>query len=306
MRIGKFQKLLGYSLNSSDLIDEMIRLGLNPNPEMEFNEFGDGPPYRAFSSSSNQDFKLGFWAIGHYIPRYGEPECHKNIADELVLTDLHYNIDFKNNRKRLSIEMPFSLQLADTKSVVISKIGKKPKEKSKCPWGYAWYFYETTHFIIARFSDDYKLLGMSVYKYDLDDTKKIELSASIDSQRKNIDPRNAEKVLEYRYKLPTKNWRDRKNTGDSLFTSKNIKATEDLLLNYISKTYSDTLTRKNRVIFNSVKKVVLAINKLNKTYGGFIETTEREELCSFIHSIVKETGFKLEGSVDLTEEWRDW
>lgn len=58
-------------------------------------------------------------------------------------------------------------------------------------------------------------------------------------------------------------------------------------------------------IYNSVKKLVLALNKLNLKHDLRIETLEREELATFINDVVRATGLDA-GNVDLTEAWREW
>ena len=77
------------------------------------------------------------------------------------------------------------------------------------------------------------------------------------------------------------------------------------------KDYLQTLTeltnqKKATNIYNSIKKIVRAINKINDKHDGFIETMEREELCDFINNVVRKTGLDIEPNIDLTEEWREW
>jgi len=296
---------LGCSIKSPNISTEMLDLDINSDLATEIDTSGN--VYRARASNRQEDFAIGFWSYARYLINYGQPNYVKEkIPEELILTDIHYNLNYKHNQEQLNVKMPFDLVLGDSTDDVGFKLNKKPKEKSKCPWGYAWYYYDSEYYIIARFSDEYKLLGMSIYMFEISEKRKIELSKSIDNQKKNIYPENAKKILEHSNELPTLNWTSRKSLGDDLFTEENIRSVEVLLQDYLTKLHSYTLEKKNRNIYNSVKKIVLDINRLNQKYGGFIETTEREELCDFIHSAVRKTGFELDESIDLTEQWRNW
>ena len=50
----------------------------------------------------------------------------------------------------------------------------------------------------------------------------------------------------------------------------------------------------------------MAFNRFNEKNNGMIETTEREELCDFINTLVRTTGLPVDEGIDLTEEWREW
>jgi len=79
-----------------------------------------------------------------------------------------------------------------------------------------------------------------------------------------------------------------------------------LLKDYLL-TLAELTTQKKAVnIYNSIKKIVTSLNKINDKNDGFIETMEREELCEFINNVVRETGLDIDGNIDLTEEWREW
>lgn len=107
-------------------------------------------------------------------------------------------------------------------------------------------------------------------------------------------------------KLPTFEWEKRRKKGDQEFNKVKINLIETLLKNYIDTLSKLTKDKKAVPIYNSIKKVVLAINKINKQNDYFIETMEREELCLFINDIIRTTGLEFETNLDLTEKWREW
>lgn len=296
--------LLGHSLESPPLKSEMNYLDLPIELESKSDNFGN---VTIFSRDQNNEIELVFQTYDRYLIKYGKPEFIKEESlKEPILNIIHYNIDYKNNKILTNINMPFELALGDYKDDVCSKITVKPKDKQKTPWGHAWYFFDTKFYSIVRFNDKFELLGISIHKYDLAELKKIEITKNIDAQKNNIKPENSARILAYHDKLPTLEWSKRKASGDDMFNEENIKLTENILNSYITTINNCTLKKKNKVIYNSIKKVVKELNKINKNNGHFIETIEREELCDFINSIIRETGFKFDDSIDLTEEWRSW
>ena len=132
----------------------------------------------------------------------------------------------------------------------------------------------------------------------------INKALTLNGPNANINPKSAKSILAQRKKLPTTAWKRRMADGDTNFTTAGIQATATLIQEYL-KTVADHASKKKAAnIHNSVKRVVLALNKINEKHDGFIETVEREELCVFLDEVVRMTGLEVVG--DLTEEWRDW
>ncbi len=73
--------------------------------------------------------------------------------------------------------------------------------------------------------------------------------------------------------------------------------------------YIDDLIKSNKnekLIIESVKKVILELNMLNeKCEHELIETDQREDLCQFIEDTSIIAGL-LKSENDITEEWREW
>jgi len=93
--------------------------------------------------------------------------------------------------------------------------------------------------------------------------------------------------------------------GDSIgYTLKDIEKCGAILNEYI-----DDLSESNKdekLILKSVKKVVLALNKLNQNCEyELIETDQREDLSQFINETAIVAGLS-EFENDITEEWREW
>ena len=89
------------------------------------------------------------------------------------------------------------------------------------------------------------------------------------------------------------------------YSKKDVKKCECLLLEYLDKLSSLT-NPTDELILEQVKKVVIALNKLNdKTDYCLIETDAREEIWQIIQNSAVECG--LSPSIeDVTEEWREW
>jgi len=92
---------------------------------------------------------------------------------------------------------------------------------------------------------------------------------------------------------------------DCGFTRKDIAKCEALILEYLVALESIT-EPANKEIMKHVKKLVLALNKLNeKTDYCLLETEERESIWEIIQNSAVECGLT-NPEDDITEEWREW
>ena len=92
---------------------------------------------------------------------------------------------------------------------------------------------------------------------------------------------------------------------DCGYSEKDVQKCERLLLEYLDKLGSLT-NPTEKLIMEHVKKVVLALNKLNeKTDYSLIETDAREEIWQIIQDSAVECGVS-PTIEDVTEEWREW
>lgn len=92
---------------------------------------------------------------------------------------------------------------------------------------------------------------------------------------------------------------------DCGYSKKDVKTCERLLLEYLDK-LGNLSNPTDEVIMEQVKKVVLALNKLNdKTDCSLIETDAREEIWLIIQGSAIECGLT-PYTEDITEEWREW
>jgi hypothetical protein len=189
----------------------------------------------------------------------------------------------------------------------LKKLGKKPYDKSPTPHGYYCWWTQFDDFrILTALDPDFELIWVRVMKLTIGEKEKIRLKKYLKQQNKNIKPENIKLILELGNNLPTKAWTTRKDEGDNIFTDEGIVTIEILLKNYLQTLVELTNQKKATHIYNSIKKLVLSINKINKKNNGFIKTMEREEVCEFINNAVRKTGLEIDNNIDLTEEWRDW
>ena len=92
---------------------------------------------------------------------------------------------------------------------------------------------------------------------------------------------------------------------DCGFTQKDVAKCEALILEYLVALESIT-EPANKEIMKHVKKLVLALNKLNeKTDYCLLETEERESIWEIIQNSAVECGLT-NPEDDITEEWREW
>lgn len=93
--------------------------------------------------------------------------------------------------------------------------------------------------------------------------------------------------------------------GDCGYSKKDVAKCESLLLEYLCQ-LSKLENATDELIMAQVKKLVLALNKLNdKTDYCLIETDAREEICQIIQDSAVECGLSSPVE-DVTEEWREW
>lgn len=118
--------------------------------------------------------------------------------------------------------------------------------------------------------------------------------------------------------LPTSIWHERLKgelleVADGELDLEDLKFTEEMLLD-ISPFFQDFKNEishlngpdKREIVIDSVNGFIIKLNMLNDKYNYFIETTEREDICLWIDSIISQSGIELDSEVDLTEELRTW
>ena len=93
--------------------------------------------------------------------------------------------------------------------------------------------------------------------------------------------------------------------ADCGYSKKDVQKCERLILDYIVK-LGKIKKSTDELIMAQVKKLVLALNKLNeKTDYCLIETDARDEIWQIIQDCAVECGLS-DPSEDITEEWREW
>lgn len=105
---------------------------------------------------------------------------------------------------------------------------------------------------------------------------------------------------------PTRLWRERLAEADDLFSDENIIPSELALDAFIDSLAALGEAPPEDGILAQVRDIVQAFNELNDEHGYFIDTMEREELCTFIAGAAQRAGLKVPEGIDITKEWREW
>lgn len=297
--------LLGLSILSDKLNNFMDKFDLNTNPELQLDE--GGKAYNTDSDNDKTGIFLSFNGYYRYEREFGEPSNRfTDSENELFLNEITIDNGFSKTKEPTIFNLPFGLQLGDSKEQIISKLGKKPYEKSFLIEHHCWWTRFDDYRILTALNTEFNLIWVRIIKLTEYEKEKIRLKKFLGQQNKNIEPKNQELILELISAIPTNLWKQRKKEGDEYFTDKGINSVETLMIEYLKTLAGYTSKKKATNIYNSVKKVVLSLNKINDMNDYFIETMEREELCEFINDAVRRTGIQINPELDLTEEWRNW
>lgn len=297
--------LLGLSILSDELNDFMDKFQLDTNPELQLDMGGNA--YDTDSRNEKLGIFLSFNGYSRYKTEFGKPsKRYTNSGNELFLNEITIDNGYSKTKEPTIFNLPFGLKLGDNKEEIVSKLGKKPYEKSFLIEHHCWWTRFDDYRILTSLDAEFNLIWIRIIKLTEYEKEKIRLKKFLGKQNKNIEPKNQELILELINSIPTNLWKQRKKEGDEYFTDEGINSVESLMIEYLKTLVDYTLKKKATNIYNSVKKVVLSLNKINKKNNYFIETMEREELCEFINIAVRQTGIQINSELDLTEEWRDW
>ena len=129
---------------------------------------------------------------------------------------------------------------------------------------------------------------------------------AIKEQKKNILPERIPEIEALIERSPTIAWERRMKSGDTQITAEAIEASRQVFEAFIAGVCKATKTRNGKSNYTAVTKATKAFNKVARQHTGFIETMEREEIVGFFTAAVQLTGFQLDPSFDLTEEYRSW
>lgn len=289
--------LFGYSEESPEMKVIFKQLQILTKPELEI---GD----RIYKKKKS-GIELGFFSRYNFESQYGAPrkiftespqEC---FLRSISLGDYHQNSVF-------DFALPKGLLFKDKPDTVLQKLGTKAKEIGETSYGEYMAFKIEQHEWIIGFNKKRELICLNIWLMTKQELLLIEMKRLLKGQDAFIQSTRKSELEALKNKLPTLKWRKRMKQGDHLFDDKNIKAIETALLVFIDDLLLSIAKKKGAPIYAAVKRLVLHINKLNDRFNGFIETTEREELVSFIQKSVGYTGFQTEKDFDITEAVRMW
>jgi len=141
------------------------------------------------------------------------------------------------------------------------------------------------------------LKGWKPLKNYLDKT--FEIQTHIDSDKSELEL--------IKGNLGLISWVEKLKDGLQQYSKKNCKKAEEIILNMINQleqTASLDLLAKEQLI----RDCILDLNKFNDSLdGSFIETSEREELCSLFDNIADAVGLDLQNYTGgIADKWREW
>ncbi len=293
--------------------DELIKLIGKPISDLSvqkmFKHYGYQEP-KKFGYCANifeEELSIGFLSKCKFEKQYLDPPYEFKDVEyimppfenpnlphlEYVISEICFTNKFKN-------DLPFNLKWDDTIEK-FKKIGQANGKDKNSEGTKIWYFLKDKYRILIAINKTNKLEWLTVWLIENNIKKSLKLKETIKKQ--NILFENHFLVSEFQNKKPTICWHDKMLEGEIFYTKESIDETDKILTKFIDNLIIATKEQKANKILSSVKKVVLALNKLENKYSH-IETNEREELCTFILNVLEITGFKCDW--DITEEWRNW
>ena len=295
-------ELLGYSINDLKVKEAMKTFNL-PKPKL----FGYGS---SMALNSKNGISLDFRPRVMFEREFLEPP-HTLVPDfSIAISDLdpssenmEFFIECVTFSKPFITDLPFGLKSDDTADAFL-KLGKS-HSKQTLPERYIWYFLSDKYRILTSLDKNKHLEFLRVWLIDNEIRKAQKRKETIKTQDKNIIPLLVGQIETLKSKKPTILWRKRMLDGDELFTNENIEQSDILLDSFLHSLQLATKEKKANKILTAIKAVVIAFNKLNDKYAH-IDTQEREELCDFIDTLIKSTGFEINKNEDITYEWREW
>lgn len=301
--------VLGRSIHDKLVVDclKVHKIAL-PKNEEDLDEFGG----EATLGDDKSGIFIELMSREHYDREFDRPSKAKTKNDDEWMVSSFDLLGAKSNTSRTRKyphPLPFDLAFGASADDVIAKLGSKPFEKiagGKNNYHQGWWFLVDGLKILVALSEDKRLKWMRIKPLDKETAAARRRKASLAKQNANIDPKNVGAVTAAARRRPTAAWKERMKEGDSSFTAPGIAAADKLIDRFIENITKATKTKSARGVYSATKSVVLGFNALNSHHGDLVETMEREELCAFIESLVKASGYRLAKNEDITAEWRGW
>ncbi len=259
--------------------------------------------------ASIESRKLGitfcFWWKEFYREQIGDPKgtVEPDNSEEVILYEVRFG-----PKGLAKAELPFGLRFGASPEAVTGALGRKPFSKSKNVAGKPiWTFYDDKFELLVIFTEDGKKADcFKIWALKQADRQRVQWLENLKEQKKNILPERIPEIEALIERSPTLAWERRMNSGDAQITPEAIEASRQVFEAFIAGVCKATKTRNAKSIYTAVTKATKAFNKVARQHAGFIETMEREEIVDFFTAAVQLTGFELDSSFDLTEEYRSW
>lgn len=311
----KLIKLMGYSIEHLELKTIFEKLKLVKRFDFGSGDFLERSYKSLFTPEEQFDIVIKSLNGKNFSATYDEPQFELNSErNEQILFE--FSLDHQENKlSAKNISLPFELQYGDDSNTIIRKMGQKPNEKFSYAKFYTddrhkekngyWFEFEKLK-VLTALDAEFRLVWVRCTYLEKQVREARDLKMQLKQEKKNIKTDCRDSVAATLKHLPTKEWKKRMAEGDEMFSQEAIDDVESELKLFVEKLIGAAEKKNATTIHNTIKKTVLAINKLNIKYRNIIETLEREELCAFILDATKKTGFFANSNIDWTEEWRRW
>jgi hypothetical protein len=199
--------------------------------------------------------------------------------------------------------LPFGLSLGDTGNQIVATLRQRPRERGPgTSYAHAWWFVKDGFRFLTALDDRQRLIWARFHRIDRATAAAMGRKRAVPM---TLDTQCAAALDALTRKRPTIAWA-KPGRKDARFTSTALTRSDALLAAFVTELAAAAGTGKPARILAAVKKVTTAFNRLNPKAAYFIETQEREELCAYIDTLVRKTGYAIAKGEDLTWAWREW
>ncbi len=287
--------LIGYPISHVRIESFLSFLGISRIPPVD--SFG-----WVFLENAEKGIKATFEIKNQYVEQFGIIKSPVNEQEDILILK---EIIFDYTDKHIS-PLPFLLEINDNLEKIRKKLGG-PKERSRTYLGgFTWKFIIQGFTVVIYISAKEKIQKIKIQNISIKTNKAIHIHKQLKLHNKFIQEENSKLILKLINDAPHKKWYRKWQKKNLKNHEKIFNNCKNIFIEFVENC-SDATEDKNAVkIYNSTKKLIKQLNRLNLKNKQFIQHFENNDIVSFINSVFENSGFDLLDGKDIINEWSEW